>query len=251
MPIPTNHIFIHNNVAIHDQSTLWRYMDLQKYNSLLSEASLFFCALPYFEDKHEGCLTEKDFDQLIHLKNCQGNSPDEVREWVTRERGRFFVNCWCLSDHESAALWKIYGGQGKSISIKACFKALKETLPSFVNAGPVIYINQETDLHYFRENIGIHKLALWKRREFNYETEVRLLFHQIDLSSSFDSWKYARSTQSGNGFCVTAPAEDFIEEVIVCPDADDIFLEQVSNISRKYGISKVTKSCLGCGPSHM
>jgi hypothetical protein len=148
-------------------------------------------------------------------------------------------------------MWNNYGEQGKAISIKTRFKALQDNLPSFVKVGPVTYLNQNAEKHYFRENIGIHKLALWKKRELDYEREVRFLFHQIDLSTSLDFWKHARGTQAGNGFFVTAPAEKIIDEVIVSPDADDSFVEQVIKISDKYGISKVAKSRLGCGPSYM
>jgi len=43
-----------------------------------------------------------------------GELPDQVGMLIENQRRFTYVNSWHMSDYESMAMWKIYGGQRKS-----------------------------------------------------------------------------------------------------------------------------------------
>ena len=95
-----------------------------------------------------------------------------------------------MNEHESAAMWKIYGATNKSVAISSTVGDFKEAINNTdypINIGKVFYVDytaswQELDsesqnaldnaLH--QTNRDLYENLRLKRRSFEYEKEVRM-----------------------------------------------------------------------------
>jgi hypothetical protein len=91
-------------VTSHPQSDqpLWRYMDFAKFVSMLDHGGLYLAVLASMPDKLEGAPPRLP---------AGTSDSDRKRAWLLFERltRAAFVNCWYVSDDESAAMWPLYG----------------------------------------------------------------------------------------------------------------------------------------------
>ena len=75
-----------------ENSRVLRYMDLPKFLDLIQTSELHFTRLDQLEDPYE---------HAIQTAACRRRPSDSET---------MYVNCWVLSEYESAAMWTIYGG---------------------------------------------------------------------------------------------------------------------------------------------
>ncbi len=126
---------------------LWRYTDLPKFIELLSSARLWMTNAEVLaqDDPYEGLPGAVQFPHRLWrtieevpeplrrqiMKLCSRGTDSTpaaaFRSWFMREeqacimtqsgRRDFYVNCWHAADHESVAMWKIYGAPGAGVAI--------------------------------------------------------------------------------------------------------------------------------------
>lgn len=164
----------------HGRATVWRYLSLPKFISLLRTKSIFLCRADQFEDAFEGSFTE-------------GSLKKESEEWGTEFPAsliktaqwipcRSFVSCWHASPVESAALWRIYGGTDGALAIRTTISALQQAFPSIEkhdhetittqDIRRVQYIDYRTTHPYLNDLAGP---LCYKRKAFSYEQEIRVI----------------------------------------------------------------------------
>lgn len=160
-----------------NDSTIWRYLDLAKFIDLISSRQLYFCRSDQLGDPFEGSIPKKtadrrwaeiqeqskDFEREIALYKAAG---EQIRKYV-------FVNCWHMSEHESAALWALYAGSNTGIAIRSTRSRLGSSL---VNSKPGIW--QVPVFYIDYDNDEIPSLTRWapfrfKRKSFAHEKELR------------------------------------------------------------------------------
>ena len=115
--------------------TLWRYLDLAKFISLLEESALYFCRGDNFlNDPFEGATGSKSMQPFWEQQECEHWSQsveffiqqgypidkatimEQADNFIARQRafrGKFkpasiFITCWHLNPVESEAMWQIY-----------------------------------------------------------------------------------------------------------------------------------------------
>jgi hypothetical protein len=156
---------IHLGVVLNPDAKIWRYLDFPKFVALLESKSLFFCRADLFLDKHEGSFTKSsvEFRERIWRENMP-SIPDAAFKQITEmhsfqkqeERNNFYINCWHMNNHESAAMWELYGTRGQSIAIQSTYRTLRELMPikqspsgqpddGHVDIGLVQYLDYKTD----------------------------------------------------------------------------------------------------------
>lgn len=120
--------------------TIWRYMDLSKFLSLLDHSALFFVRLDHLAsfDALEGYYTsanvqidELPYDQLPNEWKNEGGIQDEktweerkksirqIRDFGKANRAVTFVNSWHMQNHESAAMWRLYLKSDEGLAIQS------------------------------------------------------------------------------------------------------------------------------------
>jgi hypothetical protein len=194
------------------EASIWRYMDLAKYISMLSKNSLYFAnALTFKDDPFEGSLpqkilearrqtsresVEKLYKSALKTHPEQGKfmrpieevleMEEKYRSW---ERNYTFVNCWHIGEGESFPMWKIYGAEKKAIAIRSTISKLETevaTSPSllgfgegtdFLSIGVVKYGDFKT-----LDDPSFHfpfTRAFLKRNNFSYENELRVVLGKM------------------------------------------------------------------------
>jgi hypothetical protein len=152
------------SIELGEDTSLWRYMSLDKLIDLLATQELHFTPLASFakSDPFEGYLpaVAMDADASIfrpHVKDAEstwelveahrkrsGHELAEEERAVAEERiadlkgaPRLFrmaiaksiaVNCWHINTGESEAMWRLYGDSGKGVAVETTFGALKESI---------------------------------------------------------------------------------------------------------------------------
>jgi hypothetical protein len=147
--------------------SVWHYMTLAKFISLLDTSSLFFCRLDCLDDPYEGAPEAR-------WRRAQGKRAKATEE--TRAlRMSCFVNCWNLSDYESEALWRLYGSQEASVAIRSTYDRLVEVLDrnQGVYLGLIRYCEHQAEALETTDRLA---RVMHKSRAFRHEEEVRFVW---------------------------------------------------------------------------
>src|SRR5574340_1150825 len=107
-------------------ATIWRYMDMAKFLSLIDKSALFFVRVDKLasQDPFEGFYTNanvqadniqfsdmtEEWREQTDIKDEQTfrtiiESHKQIRQVVKAEREVTFVSAWHTQEHESAAMW--------------------------------------------------------------------------------------------------------------------------------------------------
>jgi hypothetical protein len=216
-----------------DDSVVWRYTDFSKFVDLLDSNCLFFSRLTVLRklDPYEGSF----------ILFGSHNGKDENAKKIFKELDRMlpsstYVNCWYLSDIESAALWKLFPKSDEGIAIKSTVGRLTNSLES-KNSHNTIYMSSVT---YGHEKVKRRKTktpksytgddaVFTKRACFEHEKELRLVLYAHDL----------KTPVVGNdmGLKIGVDVESMISEVVISPVAPYWMEDLVSRVTKKYGFS--------------
>lgn len=154
--------------------TLWKYLTFEKFLDFLLLKRLYFRRVDRLRDPYE-CLMPRG------LASGQEDDAPEAKktllrrheQYVRGERARVFVNSWHISEHESEAMWKLFGGSGHSIAVQTTVGALLAALSPFeITAGKVLYRDFDQDDVEIADFLDF---ALLKRKPFEHEKEFRLI----------------------------------------------------------------------------
>lgn len=152
----------HDKASLPDELNMpiWRYMDFPKFVHLLDRQSLFFCRPDCFEDTFEGTwgaasyrTIEKDLRrkaaEVVNVIGGVEKSLEGIKRTSTTLRGFAAVNCWHLSQNESAAMWKLYMYSHQGIAIRSTtaklIKSFSNDKKLLIHVGVVKYIDFETE----------------------------------------------------------------------------------------------------------
>lgn len=106
-------------------ASIWRYMDMTKFISMLDRQALFFSRLDQLGDPFEGSLTQHRQTGREELEKRYGAILyKDSRRMVESIIKNTIVNCWHMDDSESAAMWKLYipDNQGMVVRSTCCIK---------------------------------------------------------------------------------------------------------------------------------
>lgn len=165
-------------MALEDDAVLWRYLTLPKLLSFLIEKQLYFCQAAELPDKFEGSIPQSVF---------QGQASRLEGVWkLARARYTCCVQCWCQKQEESNALWRLYSGETGGVAIRSTFGKLRQAMLSAGSRGfveAVRYIDFESGAVSRIDNLNP---ILLKRKEFEYECEVRAWVSSASTMNSID-----------------------------------------------------------------
>jgi hypothetical protein len=223
---------------------IWRYMDFTKFVSLLQRKALFFCRSDRLGDSFEGSFSK------ANVENRNKETYVDLSE-VYRAMTRFtIVNCWNISDYESASLWSLYAKAKQGIAIqstvdrlKQCFGSEEEPFPQRssirgVFIGRVKYIDYK--IGKIPEGYFLAPF-LHKRKSFEHENELRAIIMKFPGNKEdyidLNEWSTAPDV-FWDGEYVNIDVQTLIEKVYVLPMSPDWFRLLVNDIMKKYGLRK-------------
>lgn len=228
---------------------IWRYMDLVKFISLLSNRGLYFANTCSFKDPYEFYIPKiytqelknkqiefitKYFENtkiiIEENKMTNPNRYNDVINSIDKElainianinnnaiekevRKKFAVSCWHINNYENEALWKIYTNQGQGIAIETSVEKLKESLQFH---GKIIFDEvryEDFNTFTFEKNHKNYWLYI-KRKAFEYEKEYRAI-------ALLDEEYF------GKGCYIKADLNILIEKIHISPVMPKYFLDSI------------------------
>ena len=204
------------------EQVVWRYMNLEKFESMLRNNALFFCRADRFADPFEGSIPKHEADYRIKesriISSYYGNEFDPIKtqkniDAISNLHRKFkkqhVINCWHLNNSENDSMWRLYLDSNEGIAIKTNVKKL---INSFVetedkiNISKVRYLNYEKDIWYDAIQYPIKSYNMFiplihKREEFKQEEEVRLI-HSIKNEFELDEFWNAQPFPNGRNISI-------------------------------------------------
>lgn len=237
-----------------DHDIIWRFMDLSKLINIVATQTLPFVRLAVFPDQYEGLpplgnrISELDLHDIpadqrkqavIGLNRNTKNLAEYSRQIV-------FVNCWCINEHESAAMWKLYVSGLEGVAIRSTFKRLKECFKNAserIDIAKVKYIDYQT-ARVEAAPMDMLALGMHKRKSFDYEQELRAV--HWDATEAMEIIRGERKDNTKEYIPINVHADTLIDRVFIAPTAPTWFKGVVESVLNKYGVNKqVMHSSLG------
>jgi hypothetical protein len=189
---------------------IWRYMDLFKFEDLLSTKSLFFSRIDNFGDLFEG------------------RSSDKFHSIFEKYKKYTCANCWNQNDYESNLMWESYikEDQEKGIAIQSSISKLRNCFKDSEceqYIGTVIYDNSDLK----PENLSL-KPFFRKKKEFESEKEIRVICQKMDLLNSNPFPK--------EGYRVNIDLTELIENIYTSPYSLPAFITQVETMVSEFNL---------------
>ncbi len=219
---------------------VWRYMDFAKFVALLDARALFFSRADLLGDPFEGSLSGPSiharlrfFEEVIApqgkvsqdvlLKQLEqlSSTVEAMRRWT-------YISCWHMNEHQSAAMWNLYGRAGAGIAVQSTFAKLRSCLPNDILVGEVSYIDYERDL------IPLNNL-FWpfvvKRKSFEHERELRA----VRSSPPVDGERLDLARQNATtGVLIPVDLNSLIMGVYVAPGCADWMRDVVNSTIKRF-----------------
>lgn len=239
-----------------NEDLVWRYMDFTKFVSLIESQCLYFARADKLGDPFEGSLPKKTVEKRNSVQKWnldhslfpehQGIFDKHValKDEMNQEWRKFYaINCWHMSVHESAAMWKLYSKSNESVAVQSTYQKLRESIRDAedVYIGKVQYIDYENESisHYYDNGSRIFNgfsPFLYKRKSFEHEREVRALIWRPSTTAievQDDSYQRFQDTIA-HGIQIKVDVERLVEKIYVAPTAPDWFLDLVISVMQHY-----------------
>lgn len=229
-----------------ENAKIWRYLDFAKFISILDRKALFFGRADRLSDQFEGAYSfSKDFESLIKKLTPQEK---EILLSIPKFTSQFmYVNCWCLSEYELSAMWKLYLKSDKGIAIRSTYKRLSECFNKTsvykegIEIGKIKYI--EHGKYLIPPNICLS--FLHKRKSFEHEKELRAIIVLIS-DEKIEEPKDKKNKKSENdlassGIYIPIDLDILIEKIYISPTSEKWFKDLVESIVKKYKLKTVVK----------
>lgn len=215
-------------------TVIWRYYSLEKFLGLLTTQNIFFTSAIKFDDPFEGDYGGR---AKAYIRNKYGKDQYQ-RDYNTYEflRAHTYISCWYESEHESDAMWKLYG---KGIAIKTTFGAISRLVlwleTEIRQAGRINYVDYNVD----PVSVGNSWISyFYKRKSFAHEREVRFLLQEYRTN-----WKIYPEPQAGK--VIPLDFNNNIDEIVFSPFMEEFVCDSIKKIINKFGISvPIRKSTL-------
>ena len=214
-------------------------MDMAKFIDLLEHKTLFFSRSDKLEDQFEGSITynrlklEKAVMNINYLQNSTISSTNSKKS-----RENFYINCWHKRDHESFAMWQIYGKSTKSIAIVSKVKQLKKVLLNHNEINKGLEIEQVYYIDYQKDDFEVipvkHYRFFHKLKAFNYEHEVRAVIEFLTENDSSQKIEFSEM-----GITVSVNLNRLINEIVISPFAPLWFQKLIEDlVNIRYNLKK-------------
>ena len=167
-------------------------------------------------------------------------SSDDAERLFPACRDWLYVNCWHNSDHECAAMWKIFSHDNNSLCIFSTTERLKAAITpdkicKRLEIQQVEYIDHAIDI--FPDNPLAPFIS--KSKPYSFEREIRVISWdpEINLSNS--------PNNKESGLLLLVDLTKLIEKVIISPYADSLFKTKVEDLCKNAGLNiKVEDSAM-------
>lgn len=219
-------------------AVVWRFLDLWKFEHLLTSGTMYFRRSDKLEDDHEG-LPPEEYEHVLGLNRYDINDireRDHAIGSIAQFRQAFYISSWHLFTQETARMWAQYGKDG--VAIVSRYRPLKEVLdpiPDRPHLGLVRYGSEHLT------GWNTMRFITTKRRQYSHEQEIRALLWLLDSGDAVnrhvdidnrihDRPLYEPPETLPEGITRDVALRTLITEVVVTPRASAATLAHVRSL---------------------
>jgi hypothetical protein len=138
-------------VANVPDQTIYRFMDLARFNSLLVRGALYFSRADKIGDPWEATLSQEDWSALQQSQPRWREVSRSVFSGIWHKfRQIGFLNCWYAAAYESTALWGVYAHKNAGVAIRSTtLKLMQSLVDDHLYIGAVRYIDFDSEQTQF------------------------------------------------------------------------------------------------------
>ena len=260
-----------DNSKLNTNSKLYKYMDLEKFLSLVVRKKLCFCNQKKLKeiDPYEGAMTKGElireeyikflynvaksngrfkYIKLIDEEDCY--TIDLLEDFKIYNDDAYYVDCWHINNNESLAMWKVFSNNNNSIAISTT----KQNLIASINSGTRdIYMKEVeySDL-ILKEKIPIDMTRMYLGKDETMYINTSILRGFCEENGLLRKTKYYSYENELRLYFEDINNEDItkfievnldilIDEIIISPNCDEWFLDILNDILGKYNIENKVK----------
>jgi hypothetical protein len=260
-------------------------MSFDHFASLLRTEQLLFRKVSDFSDPFEGSvpkayaeLRRKSYEQSDEFPEGFATAISTVNKKI---RDSIYANCWHQNQRESEAMWDSYGEKGVAIvtDTDSMINALQIVDDSILlrDVKYLDYYKSFESMSAAEQNAmiqfankaesGLVSSVSMKRKSFEHENEIRLLYPEIDFLSEEeyesvdvniindeikaklsivvnweDEWKYFDFRQLPKGTIrkICVDLDRLINKIVIAPNADRWFKKTVRELVDNMGPDSIT-----------
>jgi len=247
-------VYNHQNyIPLDVGATVWRYLDFDKFKSLLETKALFFCRADKFSDPFEGSIprlesesrltTSKyhaeqfqyEYDEEQVLKNIGG-----IQLTHQKFKRGIIVNCWHIKESESDAMWRLYLKSNEGVAIQSTKERIENTITNTteeISLSKVRYLDYDKDIWYHKvdyphRSYNLIVPLIHKRIEFIHEQEFRMF---IQIQDAIQNENYWDNEFIEKGKFVKVDLLTLIENVYLPPTIDKKTADKIISLSEGFG----------------
>jgi hypothetical protein len=223
----------------HGNTTIWRYLSLEKFLDMLVTKELFFTNAARMTDKYEGIMPKRNQEYRIKELIKSGLTRKEAElEYLAKAyeinslRKLTLLNCWTMKPHESYALWKIYlGGSNTGVAVMSTVSKLIRAIQKGNDEyDEEIYYSKVNYTDFITDDIENRlNIITTKNKFYDYEKEMRLFIFHHHLSEGGVKPPYNISV----GRRLQIDIEELISEIYVSPFSGRWFDNTFKRIIKK------------------
>ncbi|RFC37290.1 MAG: hypothetical protein DID92_2727743266 [Candidatus Nitrotoga sp. SPKER] len=222
----------------HPEVLLWRYLDFEKFDWLVSNRRLFMPSAQFLGDPLEGTTPNGHAEWW---RSLEADTESEEKRQIIRQnqekisafakafRPHYYVSCWHMNDFESRKMWRCYTKSADAVAVATSYQALRASLPEYVEIGMVRYIDYSSQS---LPSLNLFEYITHKNINFDFEREVRAVALPPATeglgASQFQANHF--ESESQKGFLVFAPEVDvaaLIDRVVLHPESSPAFVAKI------------------------
>lgn len=225
--------YVNIDPPIQDE-TIWRYMDLAKFISLLDTSKIFFPRADKLGDKFEGAFSKANVRRWETQAKSIENVLANYRAIYESEQKSTFISCWHINKHESDAMWKAFSPGTQGIAIQSRMFNFEQSISGYeennIVIGKVNYIDYEED----KVPEGFLLVPfLYKRKCYEHENELRAI---IQINPRLNDKN--PNGQEIKGLLVNVNLNTLIDKIFISSTAPDWFDKVVTSVVKKFDLKK-------------
>jgi hypothetical protein len=214
--------------------SIWRYMDLAKFLSLLEDQALYFGRSDLMSDSFEGTTTARTLEVA---REWLGTASEEFERQISEHRKSLrqhvYLSCWHMSEYESAAMWSLYQTAGHGIAVRSTYSRLSASM----RAGSPIYIGVVRYVDFSTEVIdegNVFYPFVHKRQSFEFEREIRAVAETAPELLADGSVRWGGDSAGPPGLLIEVDLNSLVEAIYIAPDAPTWFADLVRKLIERY-----------------
>jgi hypothetical protein len=227
---------------------LWRYLDFEKFDCLLSTGRLIMPSAQFLGDPLEGTSPP---GHEKWWKDLEANAESEDHRRIITDNHEklsgiaevfrqhyYYVSCWHMNAVENSKMWGAYTKSSDAVAVTTSYRALRSALPTYIEIGMVRYLDYANER---LPSMNMFEYITHKNTNFCFEREVRAVAFRpaVDGLGLGDFQKNLFELESKKGFVVLAPevgVANLIHSVILHPDATEKFAQQIESRCQSQGL---------------